>query len=285
MMDRPPFFSLRSPTNGAIAVEVRVAAALRILAGGSYWDVALMFGLSRAVTFDILWQVIDAINETPAIGAFDFPLTEEGCMRNANRFKEKSTDGIFSWVVAAVDGLFIKAKAPYAKDTANVLAYGSTNDWVAWNRYFLAKAVARLPTGFHIIGDAAYPIGEKLLTPYPGRLLPAGEDSFNFHLSQLRVKIEQSFGILVSTWGILWRPLRVQFAGRADLITALFHLHNFLQDEKVSPIQVAEEDSRSGRNRPALCATQRTLPDGWQTEQPAPSRSGRIAAREGDTSM
>ena len=225
------------------------------------------------------------------------------------QMQEKSTDGIFSWVVAAVDGLFIKAKAPYAKDTANVLAYysgsksayginvqamctadyrfcamsaispGSTNDWVAWNRSSLAKAVARLPTGFHIIGDAAYPIGEKLLTPYPGRLLPAGEDSFNFHLSQLRVKIEQSFGILVSTWGILWRPLRVQFAGRADLITALFHLHNFLQDEKVSPIQLAEEDSRSGRNRPALCATQRTLPDGWQTEQPAPSRSGETPAR------
>ena len=74
-------------------MEVRVAAALRILAGGSYWDVALMFGLSRAVTFEILWQVIDAINETPAIGAFDFPLTEEGCMRNANRFKVRPNGG------------------------------------------------------------------------------------------------------------------------------------------------------------------------------------------------
>ncbi|CAB1105800.1 unnamed protein product [Ectocarpus sp. CCAP 1310/34] len=265
--------------------------------------------------------------------------------------QEKSTDGIFSWVV--------ETKAPCAKDTANVIAYysgsksayginvqamctadyrfcamsaispgstndwvawnrsslakavarlpagfhiigdaaypigeklltpypgrllppGSTNDWVAWNRSSLAKAVARLPAGFHIIGDAAYPIGEKLLTPYPGRLLPAGEDSFNFHLSQLRVKIEQSFGILVSTWGILWRPLRVQYGGRADLITAFCHLHNFLQDEKVAPIQLAEEDSPSGRNRPALYATQRTLPAGWQTEQPAPSRSGETPAQ------
>ncbi|CAB1103261.1 unnamed protein product [Ectocarpus sp. CCAP 1310/34] len=302
------FGALRSPRNGAIAVEVRVAVALRILAGASYWDVLLMFGLSVAVTYQILWEVIDAINNTPAVGAFDFPLTEEGCMRNANRFKEKSTDGIFSWVVAAVDGLFIKAKAPYAKDTANVLAYysgsksayginvpamctadyrfcamsaispGSTNDWVAWNRSSLAKAVARFPAGIHIIGDAAYPIGEKLLTPYPGRQLPAGEDSFNSHLSQLLVKIEQSFGILVSTWGILWRPLRMQVGGRADLIIALFHLHNFLQDEKVAPIQLSEEDSRSGLNRPAICATQRTLPDGWGTE-PAPSRSGETPAR------
>ncbi|CAB1097557.1 unnamed protein product [Ectocarpus sp. CCAP 1310/34] len=173
-------------------------------------------------------------------------------MRNANRFKEKSTDGIFSWVVAAVDGLFIKAKAPCAKDTANVIAYYS---------------------------GCKSPYGINLLTPYPGRLLPPGEDSCNFHLSHLRVKIEQGFGILVSTWGILWRPLRVQFGGRADLITAHFHLHNFLQDEKVAPIQLAEEDSCSGRNRLALRATQRTLPAGWQAKQPAPSRSGETPAR------
>ena len=73
----------------------------------------------------------------------------------------KSTDGMFAWVVAAVEGLFIMIKAPAAKDTANILAYysgsksaygvnvqamctadyrfcdistiapGSTNDWVA----------------------------------------------------------------------------------------------------------------------------------------------------------
>ncbi|CAB1098416.1 unnamed protein product [Ectocarpus sp. CCAP 1310/34] len=222
--------------------------------------------------------------------------------------QDKSTDGVFSWVVAAVDGLFVKAKAPCAKETKNVIAYysgsksayginvqamctadyrfcamsvtspGSTNDWVAWNRSSLAKAVARLPAGCHIVGDAAYPIGQKLLTPYPERQLAAGKDSLNFHLGQLRVKIEQSFGILASTWGILWRHPRMQLGGRADLITALFHLHNFLQDEKVAPIQLSEEDSRSGLNRPALCATRRTLPDGWGTG-PAPSRSGETQAR------
>lgn len=216
----------------------------------------------------------------------------------------KSTDGIFAWVVACVDGLFIKTKAPSARNTANVIAYysgskssygvnvqamctadyrfcamsaiapGSTNDWVAWIRSSLAKAVSRLPNGFHILGDAAYPISEKLLTPYPGKNLPAGEDAFNFYLSQLRVKIEQSFGILVSTWGILWRPLRVQYAGRGDLITALFHLHNFLQDEKVAPVQIAEEDATSGRGRPALTSGRRTLPENWQTSEPVPSRSG-----------
>lgn len=200
-------------------------------------------------------------------------------------------------------------KAPSAKDTANQLAYysgsksayginvqamctadyrfcamsaiapGSTNDWVAWIRSALAKTVNCLPSGFHIIGDAAYPISEKLLTPYPGKNLPAGQDAFNFYLSQLRVKIEQSFGILVSTWGILWRPLRVRYAGRGDLIKALFHLHNFLQDEKVAPVHLSEEDEITGHGRPVLNPTRRTLPTDWQTSEPVPSRSGETPAR------
>ena len=58
----------------------------------------------------------------------------------------------------------------------------------------------------------------------PREKLAKGPGLFNFHLSQLRVKIEQSFGILVSTWGILWRPLSVGFAGRTDLIVARFQL-------------------------------------------------------------
>ena len=82
----------------------------------------------------------------------------------------------------------------------------------------------RLPNVYHITEDAMYPISDKLLTPHPGKSLPKDQDSFNFYLSQLRVIIEQSFGILVSTWGILWRPLSVGFAGRTDLIVALFHL-------------------------------------------------------------
>ncbi|CAN0024068.1 unnamed protein product [Pylaiella littoralis] len=171
--------------------------------------------------------------------------------------------------------------ADYRFCAMSAIAPGSTNDWVAWIRSSLSKAVNSLPNGFHIIGDAANPISGKLLTPYPGKDLPNGEDAFNFFLSQLRVKIEQSFGILVSTWGILWRPLRVQYAGRGDLVTALFHLHNFLQDEKVSPIMPAEEDATSGRGRPTLSSTSRTLPGNWQTSEPgpAPSRSGETPMR------
>ena len=75
---------------------------------------------------------------------------------------------------------------------------------------------------------------------------------FNFYLSQLRIIVEQSFGILVQTWGILWRPLIVSFAGRADLIAALFRLHNFLRDEGGGPVRLNEEAPNARRARPVV---------------------------------
>lgn len=201
----------------------------------------------------------------------------------------------------------MKTEAPSASDTLDVTSYysgskagyginvqatcdsryrfcqvsaispGATNDYAAWNRSSLSEAVNRLPGDYCIVADAAYPLSDKILTPYPGKGLALGFDSFNFHLSQLRVRIEQSYGILVSVWGILWRPIKVQFAGRASLIIALFHLHNFLRDERDEPLEFSEEDESSGRHRPRLAANG-TLPPEWQTA-PSPSRSGETGAR------
>lgn len=53
-------------------------------------------------------------------------------------------------------------------------------------------------------------------------------------------------------WGILWLPLRVSFAGRADLISALFRLHNFLRDERVGPVRLNEEAPNTRRAQPVV---------------------------------
>ncbi|CAM9535158.1 unnamed protein product, partial [Discosporangium mesarthrocarpum] len=66
-----------------------------------------------------------------------------------------------------------------------------------------------LPDGYYIIGDASYPPSDRLLTPYAGNCLCRNEDAFNFFRSQAMIGVEQAFGILVMTWGILWKHLRV----------------------------------------------------------------------------
>ena len=126
-----------------------------------------------------------------------------------------------------MDGLNVKTEAPSIHDVLNVLRYysgskgcyslnvqaiataryrflcmsgttpGSSHDWTAYTGSKMSQAVDKLPDGYYILGDAAYPLSDHLLTPYPGQSLSPEKDSFNFHLSQLRVKVEQSFGILV----------------------------------------------------------------------------------------
>ena len=91
--------------------------------------------------------------------------------------------------------------------------------------------------------------------------------------------VEQSFGVLVQTWGILWKPLRVKFTGRADVVNAVFRLHNFLRDEGVQPI-TAEEAAWEQTGPPPLDRNG-CLPEYFVTNfSSAPKKSGEVSRRE-----
>lgn len=68
-------------------MHVRLAITLRVLAGGSYLDAAITFGVGIATTYAMIWQVIDSVNKTGAVGPFFFPQTEADCRRSADGFK------------------------------------------------------------------------------------------------------------------------------------------------------------------------------------------------------
>lgn len=76
--------------SGVIPVNIRLAVALRILAGASYLDVMVLFGLGQTTVFTIMWEVVDAINKTPAVGGFFFPQTEADCQLAAGRWQVRS---------------------------------------------------------------------------------------------------------------------------------------------------------------------------------------------------
>lgn len=102
------------------------------------------------------------------------------------------------------------------------------------------RATARLPPSFYLIRDTTYRLSEQLLTPFPRRNLALDEDSFNFHLSQCRVRVEMAFGVFVQAW--------VKTRGPTDFL----RLHNFPHDEHVTPVVVAEEDEESRGRGPSL---------------------------------
>lgn len=74
---------------------------------------------------------------------------------------------------------------------------GSQNDRTAFKVSGFGKLLEKLPKGYYIVGDAAYPGSDVTLVPYPGAKVTDSQDAFNYYLSQCRIAIEQTFGILV----------------------------------------------------------------------------------------
>mmetsp|Transcript_33765 Transcript_33765/g.75847 ORF Transcript_33765/g.75847 Transcript_33765/m.75847 type:complete len:94 (-) Transcript_33765:1098-1379(-) len=84
----------------------------------------------------------------------------------------------------------------------------------------------------YLLGDAAYKSIPNVLTPFEGTNLPIWKDSFNFHLSQLRINVECAFGMLINRFGIFWRGIRSHddMFLPALIIDVCMMLHNFIID-------------------------------------------------------
>ena len=261
---------------GAVCIESRVAMALRYLAGALYLDVFTYHGCSRPVFYVSLWMVIDAINDCRDFEV-KFPRTEQQCQANAAAFKAGSARGVVDRCVGAVDGLSIKLQASPAKSTLNVQKFysghkvcyclnlqgicdarcriigaslnipGSTNDATAWELPPVRRDVEALPCSYYVVADAACPLSEQMLTPYPRAQLSVYTDSFNFHQSQVRITVERTFGQLVGRFGVLWKPLRVSLEHASQVAKACILLHNFCIEQRVEMMTAAEVDGLEER--------------------------------------
>jgi hypothetical protein len=82
-----------------------------------------------------------------------------------------------------------------------IAAPGKTNDARAFDRCVgLKEWLARLPPEFFTCGDNAYILTRKLLTPYTTAEIggDALKRTYNYFLSQLRIRIEMAFGRLTT---------------------------------------------------------------------------------------
>lgn len=245
-----------------IKVEHIVAAGLRVLSGGRVKDQKHIVGTSRTAAYDAVDDFIDAVNEAEEL-AIRFPSTvpEWQCV-NAG-FKRKSWNCIIPGCVGALDGFFQRTNKPSRSEVSNALAYysghyehygvncqaciqsdlqftyfgvvapGSTNDNIAYaTADGLREVIDNLPLTWYAVADAAYTLSERILIPFTGaeRFDPF-KDSFNYYLSQLRIRVEMAFGRLVNKFRILGRKIE----GSLDRVTAILmacaRLHNFIIKE------------------------------------------------------
>ncbi|CAB1101963.1 unnamed protein product [Ectocarpus sp. CCAP 1310/34] len=161
---------------GAIPVEYQIAMTLRWLAGGSIYECMDGHVIARSTAYHVTSTVINALNACPELNC---------------KWPEARMD-VVRKCVGAMDGLFVRMIKPSAKEVAEPNLY--------YNGH--RKGV--------VVGDAAYGASERVVVPFPGTSLSASQDACNNYVSQYRMAIEQTYGILVRRWGILWRPMEVR---------------------------------------------------------------------------
>ncbi|XP_067937223.1 uncharacterized protein [Watersipora subatra] len=80
-----------------------------------------------------------------------------------------------------------------------------------------------------ILADEAFPLKSHLMRPYPKRVLTDERRIFNYRWSQVRRLIENSFGILSSTWRILFRQIDLPPDKPRTIVLACCALHNMIR--------------------------------------------------------
>ena len=253
---------IHCPVHEHIFPEIIVAVGLRYLSGGKCLDLKTAYGLSLTSVYRSRNLFLFAVNRCPELD-IKMPATRHDIEKVANEFSEVSTARLVRGCVGCIDGFLAIIKRPTMKDCSGqptsyfsghygvhgltvqavcdakcrfqffgIVAPGKCGDQVAFERTPLFQYAQQLPDSFYIIGDAAYSVGEKMLTPFTGghRGDPS-KDAYNFFLSQLRIRIEMSFGLLTNKWRILHAPLQTLLELSSEVLMSCAQLHNFCIDE------------------------------------------------------
>ena len=115
-----------------------------------------------------------------------------------------------------------------------VAAPGRTNDARAFLKcHELRKWIDNVlsSTKYYFVGDNAYVLCDELLIPYSGTHIPEIERTYNFFLSQMRIRIEMAFGRLTTKWRIFRRDLEFSMRHSSLICRCAAKLHNFVIDE------------------------------------------------------
>jgi hypothetical protein len=267
--------SINSCGQPAITPEHILGLTIRWLSGSSFHDIRDAGNFSRPTFFRLLRKCLFAIINCRKL-QIRLPETLEELETIRKGFEEKSTDGVMSGCVGALDGYLHLIRTPSRKESSNVRQYfsghyqrmglnvqamvdsklrfmyvailkgGRSSDHKSYLKSSLLPWIESLPPWYFVVADNAYVCTEHLLTPFMGTSRCNTEnDAYNFFLSQLRIRIEMAFGRLVTKWRILRCALEVPLAQCCIVFKACCQLHNFVIDEQVDcqeAIEVAYEN-------------------------------------------
>ena len=101
-------------TGGFVSGEVKLALTLRLLAGGTYMDLALLYEVGMTYAYEILHEVVyNWINDERLIiiNGEDYLNDDKRMATVANDFATRSQN-LFKGAIGALDGWLVKVKRP-----------------------------------------------------------------------------------------------------------------------------------------------------------------------------
>jgi hypothetical protein len=242
-----------------VRAELKFAAAMRFIAGGSYLDAADLYAVSaKCFHRNTFWPVIVALvnSKLPFLDNICFPFDDEQKLREHAKTFERFHRH-FPGTVAAGDGCAFKIKKPRSAEVDDDVqssytrkyswAYGfilfcdgdlnimsveathvaSTNDAGMYGSSDVHRAICeekRLPVWAHVVLDEAFGCTDQELVswsqPRRGKL-STEKDAFNYFLSAQRQSVERVFGVMVNRFGILWRQMSFSFERYKLVLLAL----------------------------------------------------------------
>eukprot|EP00956_Cyclotella_meneghiniana_P038219 scaffold150376_cov62-Cyclotella_meneghiniana.AAC.3 len=219
-------------TGGFICGEIKLALTLRLLAGGSYLDLSLLFETGSSYAYTIFHDVLEEWilrNKLVNINGVDYFSNDQAMCDVALQFA-RSSNGTLNGCIGAIDGWIVKIRRPRVKDGVenpgsffsrkgfygvnvqcivdkkkrilwrSIQSRGAEHDSTAFKNSKFYKDCL-LPNwrklaekGFYFIGDSAYALKAFLLTPYDNVLHGSAQDNFNYFHSSARIAVECAFG-------------------------------------------------------------------------------------------
>ena len=259
--------------NTPIYPELTVAMSLRFLGGEHVKSLVDIFGVDDASVARHINLFFYSILSNESL-AIKLPQTIDELQELANGFNSiSSSDGLFHGCVGAIDGWLCSTIQPIDKDINNnrdyfsghyqcfglniqaicdhkmrfiyfgVAAPGKTGDARAFNKCvklgrWMEKHLKNSP--FFFVGDNAYVLSDELLIPFSGNSMTEAQRTYNFFLSQLRIRIEMAFGRLTTKWRIFRRKLENGMERNANICTVAAILHNYVLNE--TSVNETDED-------------------------------------------
>ena len=259
-----------SSTNGnePIYPHIIIACGLRFLTGDSITSLSDLYGMSVASTRRIINMFLDAVDFNETCDDLQIKLPDPKNMAELNHLAGRWADvstvyGLMNGHLAAMDGWAPRTEMPrnepnqadyysghYQMYSLNIQAMcdpdliflymsvagpGKINDIRAFSRLKgLREWFDLLPDTFFASADNAYPLSRKILIPFSGS--SSGIEcnrTYNYYLSQLRIRIEMAFGLLTTKWRRLRMTLNFSVAKNAQIIRVCMKLHNFVIRKKM----------------------------------------------------